>query len=178
MFELRLDGGSTDPDELVNFDDMNQIHDFDDLSNLFGGQMYLDVDAQEIVDYETYGTTPSDEATIKPIKSARWAFASDSEGWRGYIQQEMNDLEISGIQGLLEGGIGSGYTDLMWTNKCYEVMAAHLRDIESVISEIAEEIGFDFWAIFADGVDFQKLTWCAFEESVRRIIEREVEIIL
>ena len=177
MFELTLDNDESSA-EKVSFDDVNQIHDWEDLSDLFNGAKYLNIDTEEIVDYETYGTTPRDEATIKPIKAAKWAFAGDSS-WKSYVQAEMNDLGIEGVQGLLEGGIESGYTELMWTDKCYAVLAEHIREIEGVISDIvAGGMGFDFWGIFNDGFDLQKLTWCAFEESVRNIIECDVGLCL
>ena len=177
MFELTLDNGASGT-ELVSFDDVNQIHDWDDLSNLFDGKMYLDIDAEDLVDYETYGTTSPDEAIIKPVIKARWAFADGDTAWRMYIQSEMNDLEISGIQGLLEGGVASGYTELMFSNYCYEVISTHIREIEDAIDDIAKDSGSDFWDMFEDGFDLQKLTWYVFEGAVRRIIEGDLGIIL
>ena len=177
MFELTLDNGASGT-ELVSFDDVNQIHDWDDLSNLFDGKMYLDIDAEDLVDYETYGTTSPDEAIIKPVIKARWAFADGDTAWRMYIQSEMNDLEISGVQGLLEGGVASGYTELMFSNYCYEVISTHIREIEDAIDDIAKDTGSDFWDMFEDGFDFQKLTWYVFEGAVRRIIEGDLGFIL
>ena len=177
MFELTLDNGASGT-ELVSFDDVNQIHDWDDLSNLFDGKMYLDIDAEDLVDYETYGTTSPDEAIIKPVIKARWAFADGDTAWRMYIQSEMNDLEISGVQGLLEGGVASGYTELMFSNYCYEVISTHIREIEDAIDDIAKDTGSDFWDMFEDRFDLQKLTWYVFEGAVRRIIEGDLGIIL
>ena len=51
----------------------------------------------------------------------------------------MNESEISEIVGILEGGIMSGYTQLVWTQTAREVLAKYLDGIERIIESESDK---------------------------------------
>lgn len=115
-----------------------------------------------------------DGKTYAYVIKAEWSFAETE--FERYVQRWMNENSIATVFGLLEGGIYSGYTELVHDYHAMEVLTKYRSDIEAHISDMCNDMGLDFWAMFEDretttwkrfDFSFPKLAVCCFEEKVR-----------
>ena len=181
MFELTVENHHDGSEDLYEFDDSDAIKSFDDLHALFGGVMLYDVDADKLIHEDDFKNDDrTDEELVFRVIKARWDFAKNSEGrFHDYVQDWLNDAEISTIEGVLEGGILSGYTELVWNDTCREVFTRYMVYIETIIDDLAKEFGAgEYYKVFEDnGFSVPLIVQIAFEETLRsQIVEAGIEV--
>ena len=114
----------------------SEIDRVSDLEKFFSGKMAYD---PETGDYCEKSERPDDDDYC-PIVKAEWAFAKNSDNdFYEYVEAWMNESEISEIVGILEGGIMSGYTQLVWTQTAREVLAKYLDGIKRIIESESDK---------------------------------------
>ena len=72
--------------------------------------------------------------------------------------------------GVLEGGILSGYTELIWNNKCREVFTTYMAEIEEILDDADNNFALTS-IIEENGFDIPSFVQMAFEQAVRRQVE-------
>ena len=96
MIKITVDNTQDGSHDLYEINESAGLKSTDDLQHLFGGEMLFDVDDEGLIHESDYceGRFPEDEVVFRVIK-AQWAFGDTSGGFLEYVQQEMNDLEVS-----------------------------------------------------------------------------------
>ena len=164
----------------LEFDDLS-ISEWEDLEDLFEGRKMIDLNSYEIEDFAQEVIEDPDEKYIK-VKGAQWNLTNGGRenGFDLYVQSWMNESEVSDLRDLMEGGIDSGCTDLIWTETCHEVLIKYIGDIETKVEEYADEFGGIAElvnGIFPNGFHFEVFVKLAFEETVRNaLIALELDI--
>ena len=181
MFELTVENHHDGSEDLYEFDDSDAIKSFDNLRALFGGVMLYDVEAGRLIHEDDFKNDDrTDEELIFRVIKARWDFTKNSESrFHDYVQDWLNDAEISTIEGVLEDGILSGYTDLIWNNTCREVFTRYMVDIETIMDDLAKEFGAgEYYKVFEDnGFSVPLIVQIAFEETLRsKVTEAGIEV--
>ena len=171
MIKITVDNTQDGSHDLYEINESAGLKSTDDLQHLFGGEMLFDVDDEGLIHESDYceGRFPEDEVVFRVIK-AQWAFGDTSGGFLEYVQQEMNDLEVSGVLGVLEGGILSGYTELIWNNKCREVFTTYMAEIEEILDDADNNFALTS-IIEENGFDIPSFVQMAFEQAVRHQVE-------
>ena len=159
--------GVTTEDLKINFEDLQGIFDEKKMIDLHNGKI-LPTDPKAIEDLGR---------SCYEIASGRWDLSAGGRdsGFDKYVENWMNESEISDLRDLTEDGIDGSTSDLMWTDKCHEILKEYLVDIETKITEIVDHEFLD--DLFPNGFNFETLVKVAFEDTVRKVlIDSGIEI--
>lgn len=181
MLTLKLVNGETVE---IEKDEESAIRNRDILEAVFEGQAVIGgFFTDEEPNINDIAVTDAREASLndytdnpeyKAITGARWTFAEND--FERYVQKLMNKHGISTVIGILENGIYSGYTELIYNATSMKVLCKHWQEIEAKLDELQDGIGIDgFWSgIFKGGVSLPKLAVCAVEETIRDVVVHQL----
>lgn len=181
MLTLKLVNGET-----VEIDkhEENAISNRETLAAVFEGQAVIggfftdeeaDINDIDITDTREASLNDyTDNPEYKAITDARWTFAETD--FERYVQKLMNKHGISTVIGILDHGIYSGYTELIYNTTSLKVLRKHWQEIEIKLDDLQDGIGINgFWGgIFKDGVSLPKLAVCAVEETIRDVVVHQL----
>lgn len=116
----------------------------------------------------------TDNPEYKGIIGAKWTFGEND--FERYVCKLMNKHGVSAVIGILEHGIYSGYTELIWHSTSMKVLKKYWTDIEAKLDDLQDGIGIKgFWGgIFKEGVSLPKLAVCAVEKTIRDVVVHQL----
>ena len=167
LLELRLAN-----DEIVRVEEHEKtsISTQDNLESVFGGTAIIGADLTKTEFDVPVGTI---EKGFIRIMGAEWKF--NDGNFESYVCNLMNEQGIDGVFGILEGGIYSGYTDLIWNTKAIDLFVEHIREIEISISELVLEIGAEILIDNSGNFNLARLAVMVVENMMRNKVQGVIE---
>ena len=178
-------------DKIVAFNDLEDLNTVGMLKSLFYGECLAhEGEADEECEHDYLMLADEIHAGFEkcyiPVVKATWNFAKNP--FESYVQDWMNLRGIDDVFKFLYGTKHGALLPLMDANHALLTLLKYHAEIEAIIDEMADGMGFDFWHIFFDtkivGNEWmtgaskfkcETLPLIAFEKTVRRVMDDLLE---